>query len=73
MSDARLLAESEAAPWANLPPPRDYPEADDEMAHAAMVAERDALQARVKELENNLVNARRDIEYLKRKLEEAKP
>lgn len=51
--------------------PIDYAEVDDENAHAAMLAERDALQARVKELERDLANARRDIEYLKGKVEAA--
>lgn len=51
--------------------PIDYPESDDELAHAAMVAERDALQERVKELENDLANARRDITYLNAKMEKS--
>lgn len=74
ISDLRTaLAASAAAKVSlgTLEPPRDYPEADDENARAAMEAERDALQARVKDLERVNANLLRDIEYLNGRLDAA--
>lgn len=68
-----LIQPRETDPTAHVewiaPAQIDYAEADDENAHAAMEAERDALQARVTELERVNANLLRDIEYLNRKLE----